>query len=133
GLDHSADMERPEAEVSETPSSTIAPEPITEPAPQAESIPRAVEAPAAPAPLPWAPRLPAFVRQWFMGGNTLVRAGVVILFFGIAFLLKYAYEHTHVPLEVRLVGVALGAIALLTLGWRLRIKRAGYALALQGG
>ncbi len=38
-----------------------------------------------------------------------------------------------VPIEVRLAGVALGGVALLVLGWRLRGRRAGYAMALQGG
>ena len=71
--------------------------------------------------------------SWLLGGNTLVRVGVVILFFGVAFLLKYAYEHTHVPIEVRLTGVATGAIVLLFIGWRLRLTPRGYALALQGG
>jgi uncharacterized membrane protein len=85
--------------------------------------------PTAPAPLPE----PNVVMQWLLGGNTVVRLGIVILFFGVAFLLKYAYEHTQVPLEVRLFGVALGAAGLLTLGWRLREARSGYALALQGG
>ena len=55
-----------------------------------------------------------------LGGNTVVRVGVIVLFFGVAFLLKYAYEHTHLPIEVRLIGVAAGAIAMLSLGWRLR-------------
>jgi uncharacterized membrane protein len=68
-----------------------------------------------------------------MGGNTLVRVGVVVLFFGIAFLLKYAYEHTHIPIELRLTAVAIAAVALLVIGWRLRLKRPDYALALQGG
>jgi uncharacterized membrane protein len=75
----------------------------------------------------------AFVRDYFTGGNTLVRAGVVVLFFGVAFLLRYMAEHTHIPIELRLAGVACGAIVLLVLGWRLRSKRPGYALALQGG
>ena len=70
---------------------------------------------------------------WLSGGNTAVRVGVVILFFGVAFLMKYAYEHSHVPIELRLIGVALGAVALLVVGWRLREKRPGYAQALQGG
>ena len=39
----------------------------------------------------------------------------------------------HVPIEVRLIAVAAGAVAMLLLGWRLRLRRAGYALALQGG
>jgi uncharacterized membrane protein len=70
--------------------------------------------------------------RWLMGGNTVVRAGVIVLFFGVAFLLKYAYDHTQIPVEVRLTAVAAGAIALLGLGWRLRAQRPGYALALQG-
>jgi len=75
----------------------------------------------------------AFLRNFFTGGNTLVRVGVIVLFFGVAFLLRYMAEHTHVPIEVRLTGVALASIALIVLGWRLRATRGGYALALQGG
>jgi len=70
--------------------------------------------------------------RWLFGGNTLVRVGVVVLFFGVAFLLKFAADHGLVPIELRLTGVALGGIALLVVGWRLRTKRAGYALMLQG-
>jgi uncharacterized membrane protein len=86
-----------------------------------------------PRPPPRQPREPSFIWRWFMGGNTVVRVGVVVLFFGIAFLLKYAYEHTYVPIELRLTGVAIAAIVLLIIGWTLRLKRPGYALALQGG
>ncbi len=74
-----------------------------------------------------------FIRDFFTGGNTLVRIGIIILFFGVAFLLRYVAEHSHVPIEFRLTGVALGGIILLVLGWRLRARRPGYALALQGG
>jgi uncharacterized membrane protein len=73
------------------------------------------------------------VGDYFTGGNTLVRVGIIILFFGVAFLLRYVAEHSHVPIEFRLSGVALGGIGLLVLGWVLRAKRPGYALALQGG
>lgn len=75
----------------------------------------------------------ALLRDYFTGGNTLVRAGIVVLFFGVAFLLRYLAEHTHLPIELRLSAVACGALVLLALGWRLRGKRLGYALALQGG
>ena len=74
-----------------------------------------------------------FVREYFTGGNTLVRVGIVILFFGVAFLLRYLAQHTRIPIELRLSAVAVGGIVLLLLGWRLRKKRPGYALALQGG
>lgn len=69
---------------------------------------------------------------YFTGGNVVVRAGAVVLFFGVAFLLKYSAERNLVPIELRLLGVGLGAVALLLFGWRLRLKRPGYALILQG-
>ena len=74
-----------------------------------------------------------FLRDYFTGGNTLVRVGVLILFFGVAFLLRYLAEHTHVPIQLRLSAVACSGLVLLVLGWRLRSRRSGYALALQGG
>jgi uncharacterized membrane protein len=74
----------------------------------------------------------AAIRGFFTGGNTLVRVGVIVLFFGVAFLLRYMAEHSHVSIEVRLTGVALASIALIVFGWRLRRTREGYALALQG-
>ena len=79
------------------------------------------------------PALIAAVRGFFTGGNTLVRIGVIVLFFGVAFLLRYMAEHSHIPIEVRLTGVALASTVLIILGWRLRKRRGGYALALQGG
>ena len=73
------------------------------------------------------------LRDFIMGGNTLVRIGIVILFFGVAFLLKYAADHAVFPIELRLSGVALGGVVLVVLGWRLRQRRTGYSMALQGG
>jgi len=37
------------------------------------------------------------IRSFLTGGNTLVRAGVIVLFFGVAFLLRYMAEHTTFP------------------------------------
>jgi uncharacterized membrane protein len=79
------------------------------------------------------PALIAAIRNFFTGGNTLVRVGVIVLFFGVAFLLRYMAEHSHIPIEVRLSGIAVASVALMILGWRLRKTRGGYALALQGG
>jgi uncharacterized membrane protein len=73
------------------------------------------------------------MRLFFGGGNFLVRSGLIVLFFGIAFLLRYVAQHTRVPIELRLSGVAAGGLALLALGWRLRASRPGFALSLQGG
>lgn len=79
------------------------------------------------------PPLLKWVREYFMGGNLVVRAGIIVLFFGVAFLLKFAADRNMMPIELRLAGVALGGAALLVIGWRLRLSQRAYALALQGG
>jgi uncharacterized membrane protein len=65
-------------------------------------------------------------------GNPVVRIGVIVLFIGVAFLLRYAYEHALVPVELRLAGAGLGGIVLLAFGWRLRERADTYGLILQG-
>lgn len=73
-------------------------------------------------------------RAWLLGGNTIVRMGVLVLFIGLAFLAKYAAEHALLPPEVRIAAVGLVGCALLVAGWRLRgnAERGLYALTLQG-
>jgi uncharacterized membrane protein len=71
--------------------------------------------------------------KWLLGGNTLVRVRHDRPFHRRRFLLKYAAERDLVPIELRLAAVVAGAIALLVVGWRLRLRRPGYALMLQGG
>jgi uncharacterized membrane protein len=70
---------------------------------------------------------------WFTEGNPVVRIGIVILFFGVSFLIKYAAERNVFPIELRLASVALAATAVLVVGWRLRERHGGYGLVLQGG
>jgi len=70
---------------------------------------------------------------FFTTGNVVVKVGVIILFFGVAFLLKYAAQRNAFPIELRLISVAAGAIGMLIFGWRLRHTKAPYALVLQGG
>jgi uncharacterized membrane protein len=73
------------------------------------------------------------ISEYFTGGNLLVRVGVLILFFGVAFLLRYIVAHTDVPLKLQLLAVAAGGVVMLVLGLHLRRRRPGYALTLQGG
>ncbi|MBL8483966.1 MAG: DUF2339 domain-containing protein, partial [Rhodocyclaceae bacterium] len=102
-----------------------APPPLRRPAEPAAGLPEADFPPPAP---DWVDRAQA----WLFGGNTVARLGVVVLFFGLAFLLKYAYEHSAVPPEMRLLGASVLALGLLGMGWKLRLARPGYALSLQG-
>lgn len=86
--------------------------------------------PATPSPIE---RAFAAARAWLLGGNTVARVGLLILFVGVAFLLRYVAEHTHVPIEARLLAVAAGALVFLAFGWRLRERSPGFAITLQGG
>ncbi|WP_334006225.1 DUF2339 domain-containing protein [Burkholderia cepacia] len=142
---------QPAAARADAPASTSAPAPAPAPVRAAAPVPvpaalHASETPAAPAPAPSVPPTPpkprepdiverAFraARDWLLGGNTVVRVGIVVLFFGVAFLLKYAADNNMLPIEFRLAGTALAAAALLAIGWRVRARRAAYGLVLQGG
>jgi len=72
------------------------------------------------------------LRAYFSGGNLLVRIGGIILFFGLAFLVKYASEHISVSITFRLLGVLFVGVVLIVLGWRLRFKEGAYGQILQG-
>jgi uncharacterized membrane protein len=80
-------------------------------------------------------RLAGAVKTWFTTGNVPVKVGVVVLFLGVGALLKYAAEQgwMRFPIELRLAGIALAAIAALGFAWRQRHRRRAFALALQGG
>jgi uncharacterized membrane protein len=119
-------------------------------APQ-KDLPRpAAEPPAAPG--AWSPSAPVpgrlaasgpsldlpalkWLKRWFMSGNVPVKVGVVLSVFGVGFLIKEAFDRNWLvlPLELRLVGVAMFGLVLLGLGWRLRRRRPNYAVSVQGG
>lgn len=75
------------------------------------------------------------LKQWFTSGNVPVKVGVVLSVFGVGFLVKEAFDRDWlvIPLELRLICVALFGFALLGLGWRLRQRRPNYAVSVQGG
>lgn len=99
------------------------------PAPPAPAAPRAPR----PAPVPQEP--PAWlkaVKNWLFTGNLVAKMGLLILFIGVSFLLKYASERVTVPIELRLAGIVLADIALLVWGWRMRLTHRGLSLPIQG-
>ncbi|MBN3840190.1 DUF2339 domain-containing protein [Burkholderia sp. Ac-20349] len=137
---------QPAAARADAPASASAPvraaAPASIPAPAAATRASETRVPPAPSipPAPPKPREPDLVerafraaRDWLLGGNTVVRVGIIVLFFGVAFLLKYAADNNMLPIEFRLAGTALAAAALLAIGWRVRARRAAYGLVLQGG
>lgn len=71
-------------------------------------------------------------KDWLFGGNLVAKAGLLILFFGVSFLLKYAAARVSVPIELRLAGIALADIGLLLWGWRIRATRPAISLPVQG-
>ena len=73
------------------------------------------------------------IHQFLTGGNPILRIGLVVLFFGVGFLVKYAADHAMFPVELRLAAAGAAGIALLGLGWRLRHRRPNFARLIQGG
>jgi uncharacterized membrane protein len=105
---------------------------------QAAAAPSGRTPPTRVSPDPSTPRDPlepalTFVRELLFGGNTVVRAGIVVLLVGVVLLLRWASEHALLPIEGRLAGAAALAIALVVIGYRQRDARPGFARTLQGG
>lgn len=85
-------------------------------------------------PIPPGPveRIIGRARDWLLGGNTIVRAGIVILFLGLVFLVRFAAMAGLFPVEARLALVAAAGVGLLAVGLRKRTERPPFALSLQG-
>ncbi len=75
------------------------------------------------------------VKRWFTVGNLPAKVGMLVMFAGVAALLKYASDQGlfELPLELRLAGVAAAALAALGFAWRKRQSNRTFALSLQGG
>jgi uncharacterized membrane protein len=73
------------------------------------------------------------LKSFFLGGNTVVRAGILVLLVGVSLLLKYAAEHALFPIELRMIAVVLIGMTLVAVGFWLRLARPGFSRTLQGG
>ena len=73
------------------------------------------------------------IKNFFTTGNIVVKVAIIILFFGLSFLIKYASDNNLLPIELRLFGITIFGIVMLLFGWRLKEKNHLYALLLQGG
>ncbi|QNP39789.1 DUF2339 domain-containing protein [Lysobacter solisilvae (ex Woo and Kim 2020)] len=134
---------RSEAPASVPPAAaTPAPERAATALPPERAVPPPLPSTPAPPPRPARPSRPdpltlaaRAVRRWFTEGNVPVKVGVLVLFAGVAALLKYASDQGWMtfPIELRLAGIAAAGVAALVFGWRQREQRRGFALSLQGG
>ena len=70
--------------------------------------------------------------QWLFAGNWMAKLGALILFIGVAFLVKLAAEHSQVSLELRLSLIAVGAMGALLGGFYLSRRRPGFGAIVQG-
>ena len=91
---------------------------------------------------PSAPSRPDFatlairaVKRWFTVGNVPVKIGMLVLFAGVAALLKYAADQGWMvlPPAVKLALVAAAALGALVFAWRKRESNRSFALSVQGG
>lgn len=154
----SAGSEEPEASIVRTPASPwetgdaagpeselagAEPEAIPElpPEPEVISLGERAAAMDAPAEQPlreshYAEELPGKLftaaRDWLMGGNPIVRVGLLILFVGLSFLVRYAANYGLLPIELRLAAVGAVGAALVAVGYNRRAIRPDFALVVQG-
>lgn len=70
--------------------------------------------------------------RWLFAGNWMAKLGALILFVGVAFLVKLAAEHSQLSLELRLSLIAIGAMSGLVGGVYLGRRRPGFGAILQG-
>lgn len=104
----------------------------------AADVPSAASGPMTPV-APITPRAPNAIesalqaaRNWLLGGNTIVRVGLVVLFIGLSFLARFAATAGYFPVEFRLAGIGAVGLVLLGLGFAKRAGRPGFSLAMQG-
>jgi uncharacterized membrane protein len=133
----------PQVPVTQRPAPIAPPQPPAQVVPNVPPAPQAAAAPVQPAQARAVPPAKpdaltqAFMRvkQWFTEGNVPVKVGVIVLFLGVAALIKYASDSgwLRVPVQFRLAGIAAAALAALVFAWRKRGSHRPFALSLQGG
>ncbi|WP_395668254.1 DUF2339 domain-containing protein [Rhodoferax sp.] len=105
--------------------------------------PTASTAPATAKPRMWEPELDTDttvadsmhkLREVLLGGNTVLRLGLLLLFIGLALLAKFSIENALFPPSVRLAGIGATGLVLFIVGWRKRAnpQGSGFGLSLQG-
>ncbi|ALF59565.1 DUF2339 domain-containing protein [Psychrobacter urativorans] len=72
------------------------------------------------------------IQNWFLGGNLVVRVGVLVLLVGVVLLLRLLSEYIEIPIGIKLSAIGVSGLALAGLGFKLVPKRFAYGITLQG-
>ncbi|MDE0843183.1 MAG: DUF2339 domain-containing protein [Psychrobacter pacificensis] len=72
------------------------------------------------------------IKNWFFGGNLVVRVGVLVLLVGVVLLLRLLSEYIEISITTKLVAIGIAGLALAALGLKLTAKRFSYGITLQG-
>ncbi len=72
------------------------------------------------------------IRNWFFGGNLVVRVGVIVLLVGVVLLLRLLSDYIEVSIESKLMAIGVIGLGLAALGLKLAKNRFAYGITLQG-
>ena len=82
--------------------------------------------------LPMVTSVISSVKNWFFGGNLVVRVGVLVLLVGVVLLLRLLSDYIEIPITVKLTVIGIIGLGLAGLGLKLAKKRFAYGITLQG-
>ena len=74
--------------------------------------------------------------NWLKTRNPIALAAVTISFLGGVFLVKYAAEHSHFPIEYRFIALSIVTLGAIITGWRIHARNNAqqvFAQIMQGG
>ena len=72
------------------------------------------------------------IKNWFFGGNLVVRVGVLVFLVGIVLLLRLLSEYVEIPIALKLAVIGGLGLGLAGLGLKLVKNRFAYGITLQG-
>ena len=82
--------------------------------------------------LPMVTSLIHSIKNWFFGGNLVVRVGVLVLLVGVVLLLRLLSEYIEISIATKLMTIGIAGLGLAGLGYKLTAKRFSYGITLQG-
>lgn len=132
--------------MTQTLAETHSPQPIIEelfdsapPLPTATIHPKPAPSPKKPSPiepdersLPIVTSLIHSIKNWFFGGNLVVRVGVIVLLIGVVLLLRLLSDYIEVSIASKLLAIGILGLGLAALGLKLAKNRFAYGITLQG-